>query len=559
MTLAGVFPSVALSGGLGTLAVREGSPRDPGWLAVYLFPYAKPDQWTRFARFPLPAGSPCFPNLYILDGLTWLAYHDGERQRLHNLTTARDVLVVPGLSNPSAFGAGAFAWTEPGQPYQVNRLNLRSGEVDQPRLGAPTGLSRILDDGSIVTIDEDRHALPWATIPAFAGPLAVGEGPDGGVVWRFQPPTSHLLPPTSDPPITGVLYAGLTSFTPKCAADGNILAITTAGPDVRLFCGTLDALIAASQAPAQPPAPPPPSPIPIPPPAPKETPMEMPADVYTTYTACVARFPHTGSDDDRRVAHRKAVATVRARHGGRWVCKSEHNLGWGSDSKDAVGRVADGVTPVHGQKCRMFIWDMIVGDTRQPKPRGESEEARDAYALIPEAFDWLTGATDPVDPGEADTHLYMGGGNDTGTCDACGQSRFDAVHAIPQSRAKHVYNGGEQDSGLCDVCQKGAADAIHQWSVPPVPPPAPPAPPPPNNPPAPVDLGPLTAQVQALRETLNGFKADLEALASRPVVDQAAVGAAVALMLEGYEVSGRTGRDRLGLQHDVRLAITKRK
>lgn len=238
----GVFPAVALSGGLGTLAVRQGDPRLAGWLVVYLFPVTNPDAVTQLARFALPAGSPCFPNLFVLDGLTWLAYHDGQRQRLHNLTTGRDVLNVAGLSNPSAFGAGWFAYTEPVQPYRVRRINLRTDERDQPRLGAPTGLSRIDWRGDIVTIDEDRHALEGATIPSFAGiALAVGEGPTGGAVWVSYPGT--------DKQQRGTLWPGLDSFTPKCAADGDTLAITTAGPDVRLFCGPLAALIAASQPP----------------------------------------------------------------------------------------------------------------------------------------------------------------------------------------------------------------------------------------------------------------------------------------------------------------------
>ena len=205
-----------------------------------------------------------------------------------------------------------------------------------------------------------------------------------------------------------------------------------------------------------------------PPPPPPEKKMELPQNVYDTYVQCVARFPHTGNDDQRREANRKAVATVRARHGGRYVCKSEHNLGWGSDSKDAMGYVTDG-TPTHGAKQKIFMWDMINGTTRQPNPRGTAESARDAYVLIPEAFDWLIGI-DPIDPGEVETHMYIGGGNDTNECDTCHKSRFDDVHAIPQSKEKHVYNGGEQDTGLCDVCQKTREHDIHQIVTPPPPP-----------------------------------------------------------------------------------------
>ena len=208
---------------------------------------------------------------------------------------------------------------------------------------------------------------------------------------------------------------------------------------------------------------------PPPPPPPVETEaMEMSQNVYDTYVAVEAKFRNRGTDEQRREANRKAVATVRARHGGKWVCKSEHNLGWGSDSKDAMGYVPDGPV-VHGAKAKMFMWDMVTS-AGNVNPRGSAETAREAYVLIPEAFDWLTGVTDPIDPGQGDTHLYIGGGNDTNTCDTCGKSRFDAIHAIPQSKAKHIYNGGEQDTGLCDICQQASVAAIHDLKPPPDPP-----------------------------------------------------------------------------------------
>lgn len=240
----GVFPSVALAGGAGALAVRQGDPRVPGWLVVYRFPVADPAALTELTRFGLSAGSPCFPNLYALDGLLWLAFHDGQQQRLVNLATGREERFVA-LSNPSAFGAGCFAYTDPWPPYPVYRFNLRTGARDCPRLGAPTGLSRIDWHGDVITIDEDRLALPGATIPSFAGiALAVGEGPAGGVVWESFPGTDKAQ--------RGTLWAGLDSFTPKCAAEGETLAIATAGSgSVRLFCGPLSELVAASHAGAE--------------------------------------------------------------------------------------------------------------------------------------------------------------------------------------------------------------------------------------------------------------------------------------------------------------------
>lgn len=98
-------------------------------------------------------------------------------------------------------------------------------------------------------------------------------------------------------------------------------------------------------------------------------------------------------------------------------------------------------------------------------------------------------------PPPADTHVYVGGGNDTGTCDLCGKSRFDAVHAVPQSKVPHTYDGGEQDTGLCDICQKPPSDAIH-GSAPP--------PPPPNS--------DLEMRVAHLEQTLANIVVDLKAV-----------------------------------------------
>ena len=81
----------------------------------------------------------------------------------------------------------------------------------------------------------------------------------------------------------------------------------------------------------------------------------------------------------------------------------------------------------------------------------------------------------PPDPVGA-THQYIGGGNDTGTCDVCGRPRAAAVHATPASKGPHAYDGGEQDTGLCDVCGQALATPLHRWGPPtpaPTPPPAP--------------------------------------------------------------------------------------
>lgn len=341
----GVFPSVALSGGLGTLAVRQGDPRVPGWLVVYRFPVADPEALTELARFGLPAGSPCFPNLYVLDGLTWLAYHDGVRQRLRNMATG-DVLDVAGLSNPSAFGAGCFAYTEPIQPYRVHRLNLRTGEADQPRLGAPTGLSRILEDGTIRTIDEDRHALAGATIPAFAGPLAVGEGPAGGAIWSFELPASSFQLPASG----GTLWPTLDSFTPKCSADGETLAITTAGSgSVRLFCGTLAALITASRVLEKVPGPV------------LNTPLEVPVSVPNKATALAAFWQvwnHSQPIIDDAEKHRFTAAFAGSLGDPRFGRKARP--GTDAVSKDTLGYWRDPTVPASPADGTIDAFDLIA-------------------------------------------------------------------------------------------------------------------------------------------------------------------------------------------------------
>jgi hypothetical protein len=165
----------------------------------------------------------------------------------------------------------------------------------------------------------------------------------------------------------------------------------------------LDQVAADVPAPAPTPTP---TPTPTPPPAPTpepepETPtMMLPADVHATYAAVVAKFPHTGDDDRRREMHRRAVATVRARHGVRWMTKSEHNTGWDAQSTDALAYVPGPVPMTDGTRVPMYVWDMINGDTRAVtvRPGDESEPLKERYALLPVTHDWLQGEGDPTDP-----------------------------------------------------------------------------------------------------------------------------------------------------------------
>lgn len=105
------------------------------------------------------------------------------------------------------------------------------------------------------------------------------------------------------------------------------------------------------------------------------------------------------------------------------------------------------------------------------------EKAWQLHGDMPDKWKHVTPGDDEfpdVDSGdmpipEPATHRYVGGGNDTGECDECGQSRFSTVHAIPESKTSHTYDGGEQDTGLCDICQKVFDDVIHSGGMPPPP------------------------------------------------------------------------------------------
>ena len=222
----GVFPDCALFNGKAYIALREGDPRNAGALVVWTFPVHDASARELLFSSPLGPGSPAFPRLSVVDDVLWLAYHDGAQLHLHNLMGGQ-VWDFDGHGNdPCCFGGHWFARQATGVPsYDVIRVDLRNREELHVREGAPTGLSRVLADGMVRLIDEDRHSLPGATLPSYAEDLVVGEGPTGGAVWQLG----------SD---RGLLWAGQLCFAPKCAAVASHIAICTHGPDARAFVGT---------------------------------------------------------------------------------------------------------------------------------------------------------------------------------------------------------------------------------------------------------------------------------------------------------------------------------
>jgi hypothetical protein len=341
--LDGVFPDVAFhEGALWTIA-RAGDPRVSGTLDLYEGSMLR---W----MVPLPAGSPCFPKIHSYDQTLWIAYHDGIAGVLRNITTGRMQRLAPCENNhPIVLGFGWVAWQgAQAGGWLITRMRLDSGIQSIGGFGRGTGLSRVDPDGTVHLVDDDRLALPGATIPCWAGDLAVGEGRDGGAYWQLA---------TGE---RGVLWRGMDSFTPRCAVDGQgRYAICTAGAPhgVRVWEGTRAELIATRT-----PVPPPPPPIDPPPPPPvepEEPVVQIPPDVLAIARQMEAEFGNLnrGSDDDRRQWIKMTAEQVAYDIDPDWGVK---NAGGGRpQGKDALAHRL-------GPEPDAFeCWDLVDGNTRK--------------------------------------------------------------------------------------------------------------------------------------------------------------------------------------------------
>lgn len=226
----GWFASCALGYGEGRLIARVGDPRQPGTVQIWGWQGTDASTATPLHSFDVPEGSPSFPWVEFWSGTFYAAYHDGTQAHLLNLKTGQESFISPCDNNsPFCFGNGYFAWQGAGADgWPVSRMELATANVvSRVRQGQGTGLSRVDEQGRVVTIDEDRFSLPGATIPSFDQDLAVGEGQQGGVLWRIGA-------------ATGLVWPGTESFTPHCDVDAGTVAICTAGgkDGIRLFCGT---------------------------------------------------------------------------------------------------------------------------------------------------------------------------------------------------------------------------------------------------------------------------------------------------------------------------------
>lgn len=225
----GWFSGVALGRGRGYLiATVWGGELQPQTIRVFAWQDMAIGSATEMYRASLREGAG-FGRIDVVGGHVWIAFVDGSTITLRNISTGEQRTFAGENNNPVCFGNGFFAWQglqRDGWP--VSRMNLASGVVaEHVRAGSGTGLSRILPDGFVVLMDEDRLLMPGAVKPQFAGDLIVGEHPDNrGVIWQLGA-------------VRGGLWSDRAIFDPDCAVDGELVAIcAAAGPGVFAFCGT---------------------------------------------------------------------------------------------------------------------------------------------------------------------------------------------------------------------------------------------------------------------------------------------------------------------------------
>lgn len=204
------------------------------------------------------------------------------------------------------------------------------------------------------------------------------------------------------------------------------------------------------------------------------------------------------------------------------------------NATDRYGRKArneDGSDPNEDTVCvrmderdlnRKRMIDVLLG----------SKEGRNepAWQVLPESDNIINGerngywtpalwsdldANVPTPPPADGTHRYIGGGNDTGTCDDCKRPKLDPVHHVPEGKVPHVPWLGEDGKGDCDLCfQPVLTFPIHILPVPPTDPP--PTMPPSEPPPATTDtigvLQAILASNMRQEDTLRQLREDLDAL-----------------------------------------------
>lgn len=222
----GTFPDVAWYEGKVWMAVQQTSR-----INIYKSSSNLSDlHIERQINFRTTSGQ-AFPRLAVHNDNLWMIYRDNDddNAKLWNLKTGTTQNLGPSLGSV-AIGYGYIAWQKPNSGYPIMRREIEGaiGSEQNVSPGKPTGLSRILEDGTVLTADDDRNAIANGTNPSFAGPLAVVEGQNAG----------SIVVNTEDSSVLATLFDGQIAFTPRIATDnkGNYAVVTwgAAGLGVRI-------------------------------------------------------------------------------------------------------------------------------------------------------------------------------------------------------------------------------------------------------------------------------------------------------------------------------------
>jgi hypothetical protein len=230
----GTFPDPVFYNGRIYVAVQQGSK-------LTLYNWDKNLTGQQSQQITFSGVGQAFPRLTVSNGVLWLAFRNGDNSsgsvkesiKLWKSDTGAisDLGFVTNSGNdPVAVGNGYIAWqNKVSGTIKVFRRALTGGTVTEVRNGLPTGISRILADGSIIMIDTDRNAVAWGVNAWFAGALTVAAdvtpNDDNGVVGRFNNASSTEFN----------IWPNQMTKTPHAATDGaGNYVIATWNPTIRL-------------------------------------------------------------------------------------------------------------------------------------------------------------------------------------------------------------------------------------------------------------------------------------------------------------------------------------
>ena len=254
---AGVFPDVAAVSGLTWVIARLGDPRTAGHVAILFWEATRLDLVRELWRVAVPAGSPAFPRIYLHRGALWFAYHDGSIGILRNATTGDNIILAPCQNNdPICFGGDYVAWQgAAADGWPITRMHLGTRQRVAAGFGQGTGLSRVLDDGQVITVDTDRTIVPGGTRPDWSGDLVVIEkhGNRGALARLTDGREAFIWP-------------DVQIITPRCAFDAalgglcHVVGWSESDGQIRAAVLTLQDFARPGQPPPDPPPPDPPPP-----------------------------------------------------------------------------------------------------------------------------------------------------------------------------------------------------------------------------------------------------------------------------------------------------------